>query len=352
MQDREFSECCEVKTGGMGKGAFPLLDTLETTVRKTPIEGASERKRNGRKVAKQLRTLGFENRSRKIDQCCQMIFRRSFSCGHESHTRHGQGERFYRCKDKFCPNCNHVRSVKLAGSLGTALETYASQNGLHASHLVLTYANTDSLPDYSKIRKQARRLFDVSEKASKARKRFWARYGYHGAVLNFEVTVSKDGKFHPHFHVLLFTERPIELIETGEHTGEFQNSVNQELSDMWLQITEDSYIVKGKSFEFSGMFEMVKYLTKGVDMIPDRQLEELVDWSNGKRFISLLGKLYSNPELKQLIEDQDSGEPETCSECGCNEFVDIPMRFDVLIGRYVDDEYWHGETVQRSLRAP
>jgi hypothetical protein len=239
--------------------------------------------------------------------------------------------------------------VKLAGTLGTALESYVSERGLYAYHFVVTLANTESLPDYEKIRKQARRLLDSG---SKMRKAFWDRYGYHGAVLNFEVTVGKDGRFHPHFHILLLTERPIELIETGDHAGEFQNSVNQELSDMWQKITKDSYIVKGKSFEFSQMFEMVKYLTKGVDMMPDEQLSELVDWSNGKRFISLLGKLYSNAELKQLLEDQDSSEPETCPDCGCNEFMDIPMRFDSQKGRYVDDECWQGSRAQSFLRAP
>ena len=226
------------------------------------------------------------------------------------------------------------------------------RDSLYAYHLVLTFANVDSLPDYGNLKRSVKTLFRIDEKSSKARRKFWERYGYHGALVNFEVTVAEDGKFHPHFHVLLLTERPIELIETGEHAGEFQNSVNQELSDMWLKITKDSYIVKGKSFEFSQIFELVKYLTKGVNMIPDAQLSELVEWSKGKRFLSMLGKLYDNPELKQLCEEQESEEPECCPECGCNEFVDIPMRFDVRTGRYVDSEDWYGTHAETYLRSP
>jgi len=349
MQSTKNLQRCEVKRTGPAGQALPLLDTLETTDRKSPIEGASERKRRSRKVAKQLKMIGYEGKARKIEQCASMLYRRSFSCGHESHTRHGQWESFYLCKDKFCPNCNHVRSLKLSRSLGGALERYASEQGLHAYHVVLTFLNTDSLPDYERIRRQARRLFDSG---SRVRKAFWDRYGYHGAVMNFEVTVARDGRFHPHFHVLLFTERPIELIESGEHSGKFQNKVNQELSDMWLSITKDSYILQGQSFEFSHMFEMVKYLTKGVDMIPDEQLSELVEWSSGRRFISLIGKLYKNEQLKQLTEAEDMGDSECCPECGCNEYVDIPMRFDLARGQYVDDEYWTGEIIGIPRRAP
>jgi hypothetical protein len=233
--------------------------------------------------------------------------------------------------------------------LGPALEALAKAKGLHVYHLTLTYLNTDSLPDYKKMCGQVKRLFNSK---SKARKAFWDRYGYFGAVRNFEVTIDQNGRFHPHFHVLLFTERPIELIETGRCAGRWQNSVNQELSDMWLEITKDSPVVLGTAFGFKGMFEMVKYLTKGVPAMPATQLAELVDWSNGKRFIELTGKLHANAELKQLLEEQESDDPECCPECGCNEFVDILMRFDARARRYVDSEDWYGIDAERYLRSP
>lgn len=327
----------------------PLLDTLETSVQKSAVDETARRKRQSLKVAKQLRSIGYEARAMKIEQCSQMIYRRSFSCGHDSYVRHGGAGIFFRCKDKFCPRCNHVRSVTLARGLGRALEAYVHRKGLYAYHLVLTYRNMSELPDYQKIRREVKRLFDSK---AKYRSKFWDRYGYHGALVNFEVTVSEQGEYHPHFHILLLTEKPIELIETGKHAGEFQNRVNQEISDMWLRITKDSFVVKGKSFDFSDMFEMVKYLTKGVDMIPDEQLAELVAWSNGKRFISLIGELHNNDLLKHLSEDQDCEDPEMCPDCGCNEFVDIPLRFDVLTGRYIEDEFWQGVVSEPTLRAP
>ena len=349
MKGTQEIQDCEVQRKGTAGECCSLLDTLETSVFKDRIAGESKRKRQAEKVAMALEMAGYPERARKIRQCSQSLYRRSFSCGHESQTRQGIGWMFFRCKDKLCPNCNHVRSLKLSQRLGPALEVLAKSKGLYVYHLTLTYANTDSLPDYKTMCGQVKRLLNSD---SKARKAIWDRYGYFGAVRNFEVTIGKDGRFHPHFHIILFTERPIELIETGDHAGEFQNSVNQEISDMWQKITKNSYIVKGKSFEFSQMFEMVKYITKGVPAMPATQLAELVDWSDGKRFISLLGELYANAELKQLLEEQESEDPECCPECGCNEFIDIPMRFDIRTGRYVDSEDWYGIDAETPFRSP
>ena len=349
MKYKQEKQVCEVKRQGTSGACSSLLDTLETSVSKDRTAEESKRKREAEKVAIALENAGLHERARNIRQCSQSYFRRSYSCGHESQTRQGTGWLFFRCKDKLCPNCNHVRSLKLSKQLAPALEALASAKGLYVCHLTLTYLNTDYLPSYKTMCGQVKRLLNSK---SKARKAFWDRYGYFGAVRNFEVTIAKDGRFHPHFHILLFTERPIELIETGEHAGNWQNSVNQELSDLWLEITKDSPIVQGKSFGFKGMFEMVKYLTKGVPSMPSTQLSELVEWSNGKRFFELLGGLRANEELKQLLEEQESDDPECCPECGCNEFVDILMRFDARARRYVESEDWYGIDAQTYLRSP
>ena len=322
-----------------------LLDNLETSV-SNDTERFTDRKRDAVAVSKRFKRIGMENRGRKIGQCSDLTITRAFSCGHSSRVRDTGKAMSYRCKDKFCPICNHARSIKLSHRLGNSLEAYTTAHNLHTYHLVLTFKNSNELPDYRRIRKLVKRLFNSD---SKGRKAFWDRYGYHGALLNFEITVDRKGKYHPHFHVLLITERPIPLIEQGEHAGEFQNSVNQEISDLWLKITGDSYIVKGKGFEFSGMFEMVKYMTKGTMKIPDEQLYDLAKWSEGKRFLSLIGKLYSNEELKTLIDQGDeSHDPETCPQCGCSEYVDIPAWYDPMTARYVEFSY----DQERSLSPP
>ena len=305
-----------------------LLDHIETSVDKF-----TERKRKARAMSNRFKSIeGLENKGRKIGQCSQLIIKRAFSCGHNALIRNAGEALAFRCKERLCPICDHARSVKLSNKLGSALKSYVHAHGLHTYHLTLTFKNTEELPDYKKIRTMAKRLFDSK---SKARKAFWSRYGFHGAIMNFETTVKKTGFFHPHFHVLLVTEKPIELIEFGEHEGEFQNSVNQELSDLWYKITKDSFVLKGVSFQFDHMFEMVKYMTKGVSNIPDRQLHDLVKWSEGKRFLSMIGDLYCNEELKGLINsDGEEHDPETCAECGCNEFVDIPMMYNWHMKRY------------------
>ena len=316
--------------------AKPLLDNLETTDRK-PEERFTDRKAHAVAIADRFQRLGLENKGRKIGQCSSMIVKRKFTCGHSSLVRDTGTAHAYRCKDKFCPICSHARSVKLSNNLGHALASYAKIHGLHTYHLVLTFRNSKGLPDYKRIRRQARRLFDLQ---AKGRREFWNTYGFHGALMNFEISVSRDGAFHPHFHILLFTERPIPLIETGKHEGEFQNSVNQQISDLWLKITKDSYIVKGTSFEFGGMFEMVKYVTKGTGEIPDQQLVDLVKWSEGKRFLSLIGELYANDEIKALLEQGEGlHDAETCPICGCNEYADVPAWFDPVTCCYVEERH-------------
>jgi len=313
----------------------PLLDIHVETSDQNRVDRFSDRKRKAQVISQRFTHLGLENKGRKIGQCSDLIVKRKFSCGHSSLIRDTGKAHAFRCKDKFCPICNHVRSVKLSHRFGNALRAYVKAHGLFTYHLVLTFRNSDSLPDYKRIRRQARRLFNSE---SKARKEFWDRYGFHGALMNFEITVDRVGRYHPHFHILLLTERPIPLIETGKHEGEFQNSVNQTISDLWLKITKTSYIVKGSSFEFEGIFEMVKYMTKGIDKIPDGQLYDLAEWSEGKRFLSLIGGLYSNDELRELLEQGEGlHDPETCPICGCNEYADVPAWFDPVTGRYVED---------------
>lgn len=326
-----------------------LLDNIETTVANT-TPCFQDRKRSAVDMSKRFKRIGLENKGRKIGQCSDLVVKRSFSCGHASVVRQTGNALAYRCKQKLCPICDHARSVKLSNRLGNALASYVKQKGLYTYHLVLTFRNSDQLPDYARIRKLARRLFD---RKAKGRRDFWNRYGYHGALMNFETTVDKQGRYHPHFHILLITERPIELIETGEHEGEFQNRVNQEVSDLWHKITGDSYIVKGKAFEFSGMFEMVKYMTKGVKDIPDSQLYDLVKWSEGKRFLSLIGKLYANEELQELIANEgEQHDQETCPECGCNEYVDIPLLYDWKTSQYHECHTEQGCKVETDYSPP
>jgi plasmid rolling circle replication initiator protein Rep len=349
MKGTQEIQDCEVQRKGTGGGDeldSYLLDIIQTSVGNcekqgddSALDSYADRKRLGLKIAKQLEKLGFHERARKIRQCSQMFYERSYSCGHKSIARRGQGKLCYRCGDKLCPICIHVRSVKLAKGLGSALESLSKSKGLYVHHLTLTLANTWTLPDYAALRKMAKRLLDSE---SKARRAVWERYGYYGALMSFEVPPSKriKGMWNPHFHILLFTERPIELIETGEHAGNWQNSVNQELSDLWQKITKDSYIVQGKSFDVSRIFEVVKYFTKVADM-NDEQLAEIVKWSHGKRFLSRLGALHGNDELAELMDAQDTGEPECCPECGCNEYVDVPVVFDPRLCRYVREQDWY-----------
>jgi len=344
-------------------GSYPLLDTLETSVH-SDTTPASERdrgkggfvafearKRKARAFGRRLYRMGFEGYAHKIGQCCAQLNRLDFHCGHSVKSSYRNGEMLFRCKDRFCPVCSHKRSADYALRFAPALKVYGDRHGLYAYHLVLTFVNSETLGDLSAMKRCVKNLFRS--------KRFKA-VGYHGSLVSFETKVGRDGLWHNHFHVLLFTEQPLPLIETGKHKGEWQNSFNQEVSDLWRKITGGSYIVKGKAFEWDDMPELVKYVTKDTDELRDERLMDLIEWSKGRRFISLNGKLYNNPELKSLFDDIEAGRDERVERCpycdaeGSDRYDIVELRWSHKHERYVVEQICtqHGEVVEMSFSPP
>lgn len=172
---------------------------------------------------------------------------------------------------------------------------------------------------------------------------FWREYGLVGSVGALEVKIGEgSGKWHVHFHLVAFTERPVPLIQSGEHAGKWEVSVNQELSAAWLKASEGrGFIVRGVGFD--GHYqELLKYIGKGIEEMSDRRLEEFCRWSRGRRFLFVTGQLYANPELKALIEEERAqredaieAKPECCPECGCADFERVDFVFNPKLSEYV-----------------
>jgi hypothetical protein len=150
------------------------------------------------------------------------------------------------------------------------LKALQETNGLFASFVTLTLTNTETLPDFKQLTSWKKKLLKSS---------FWKRYGLFGSIGTLEVKLGeRSGLFHVHFHLVIFTERPIPAIQTGEHKGKWQVEVNQELSEAWSEANEArGYIVRGVSFD--GHYqELLKYISKGIDEMSDEQLEEFCRW--------------------------------------------------------------------------
>ena len=343
MKGTQEIQDCEVQRKGTAGECCSLLDIVETSEQVDVWEGRTKRKRQAQKVAKQLRNAGFSMRADNILKCCSRYMRRKYSCSHVGPVLRMD----WRCKDRLCPECQHVRSVKLAQRYGPALRGYVERNGLHAHHVVLTFAHVEGLPDWKRLKGCVKKLFSPK---TVALREFWDRYGNAGVMENFEMHLAEDGMYHAHFHCVLLTERPVELIETGKHAGKWQNSVNQELSDAWREITKDSFVVYTSEINLDRIFEVVKYCFKGLTDMNNSDVEHLVEWLSGKRFTHLLGPLYNNPEFKALLADADAvaeaeaEAEECCTECGCNEWRDVLYEWHPILQMYVECEERYDES--------
>lgn len=111
-----------------------------------------------------------------------------------------------------CPVCAAKISERRREELKRAIEE-AKRQGLHVSMLTLTaphYKSDDLAGLLDKMTSAQTKLWK-----DKAGKRLIETYGIVGRIRAFEVTYGENG-FHPHFHILLFTERFFEPSSMSE----------------------------------------------------------------------------------------------------------------------------------------
>jgi len=305
-----------LRFGGVSE-AEALLDTCKQVKSEPEKSGETdselqkweERRKKAVKVASAFRRVGLERRGMKMDSCGRGYHRAVCrSCGKAQNVTEA-----YHCGDRLCPVCASRRSARMSGRWDRAIKAFQAENPSHAYFLTVTFADSEELKPFANYTNPRRMLL---------RHPWWRQYGLIGSVSAFETKLGKgSGRWHSHFHMVLFTRYPVPLIETGEHAGEFQNTVNQEISDLWRELTGgESYIVKGVQFD-GNTKELVKYMSKSPDRLPDEKLLELATWSKGKRFLSTSGKCYNNPVMREAMTD---GEEEyglrPCPTCGGTEF--------------------------------
>lgn len=173
------------------------------------------------------------------------------------------------------------------------------------------------------------------------RSSFFKKYGLDGWLRGRETIIGRgSGKFHVHDHAVMLFREPIPLIKYGDHAGEAQNAVNQELSDAWRKATGgDSFIVKIKAFD-GNYHELIKYITKSTADMTDAQLAEFVTWQKNQPFLFRGGSLRNNPELKAAIKaSEDLSKEEDlqkveCPTCGCTETVTVVSNWSYETSTY------------------
>jgi hypothetical protein len=271
----------------------PLLDNGVQVARISDRIRKLEQKRHlNRAVAGKIAQVNKRVAGR-IASCSTVVERYDFDDDSDLfHSRH-------YCASRFCAVCAGRRSRRMVGKYAPIVRRFSK--GLYGSHVVLTLANSDTLPERALISRSVRNLF---------RRRFWKQFGgVAGGFYSVETTISSKGQFHLHVHALVFTRLAI----PSYRSGKWEIEVNQELSDEWLKVTKGGgYIVRGQTFD-GRIFEMLKYMVKQSEVLKmdDKQLNEFLEWCNGTRVVSAFGGLYGLlPEIELDDETTDmEGEP-------------------------------------------
>lgn len=306
---------------------FQILDTYDHTANASKaaspeIEAETLKKREkrikqGQRIAARMRQ--FDERRGQRMAICSTDFTRQ-RCGDCGDTRWRNNTN--RCDNKLCPSCARTRARDLVKKYGAVFPEFTV--GKYVYMLTLTYVNSERLPDRKRLSKDFRNLM---------RRKFWDRYGgIQGSCYAIEAPYkSVTRQFNVHLHCLIWTLEPIPCYRDKKGDTVWQiKGVNQSVSDMWREITGDSYIVQGQAFD--GHYEeIMKYVTKvdELDSMPDEQFKELTEWLKGaKTFVTFGGLRGLKPTIPPEPE-RKRGEP---CKCGCTRFEETRIKWDHRIG--------------------
>lgn len=184
-----------------------------------------------------------------------------------------------KCRHRFCPACQAERGSIIRRNIEFLAKT--AKNSLKL--LTLTLAHTSGL-----LRPQVDRLTRAFREMR--RLKFWKDHVL-AAVWVMEVKIGRDGRWHPHLHVIL--DSPYIPHAT--------------ICAAWLACTQDSYIVDIRPISANkGAAYISKYVTKPIDasvwQCPDK-LEEFILAIKGKRTCAALGTWRKLP-LAERQEDE------------------------------------------------
>jgi plasmid rolling circle replication initiator protein Rep len=150
------------------------------------------------------------------------------------------------CNFRLCPHCAAKRSNRINRKYAPMAAAFLKTGRFAPVHLVLTQTHKigETLADGRK------RLNAAFKKLQK--RRFWLNH-FGGGLSVFEFTITEDGSYHCHLHILAFRRRFFDIAL---------------LRSEWLKLTGDSFVLRlDKIDDLSrGLREVVKYISKPLDI--------------------------------------------------------------------------------------
>ena len=222
-------------------------------------------------------------------------------------TKHFAG--FRRCKNRFCVNCNYVRSLAWVARLIPFMKEWINQ-GNYIQMLVLTIKDGEDLKERVKFLETSWRTLYHDNKNMRDK---WKRE-FAGGLRSLEIVVGKNSnKWHPHMHLLLLKDH--------------YNKDYEWIKSNWKSITNNNGSIYIKSIQndnlLKGVVECVKYIMKPERKIfnDDKRFLEMWETVKGKRQINTWGCLrgIKTKVIEDDIENIEVKKLEAfiCSQCGC-----------------------------------
>lgn len=217
------------------------------------------------------------------------------------------------CRVRLCPVCQWRRSAFWRARLFQKLPFLLSEHkGLEFIFLTLTVQNCE-IEDLSGTLNVMNNAFAKLRK----RKDFEVIKGF---IRSTEVTKSKDGKAHPHFHCILAVNRNYFKNKTGYISHEKWCELWQDCLKVSYQPVVDVRKIrkKGEGIETKAIVETLKYTTKIEDLIDDKNwFLTLSDQLYKKRFLAtggifrnMLSEDVSETEMLLLSEEEQQEQEE------------------------------------------
>jgi hypothetical protein len=237
-------------------------------------------------------------------------------CAHHKHSRIFSVR---YCGHRLCPACSKRRSIKDIKHIGGGLSKYSKDNNLFPYLLTLTLKNTPKLPD-PKLLAQFRKYF--------FRLSYLKTIGYVGAYWALETKRgSGSGLWHVHFHIIFFTNAPLPTYFDQSGVEKVDLSIATKITDCWTTATGGLGRVTDFRHFDGNYAEVLKYVSKGLADLPDKEFSELITWMKGVRFKGFVGSLYRNKELRLAMDAADDIDSEedlekiVCPICGCTKTI-------------------------------
>lgn len=310
-QDNAKIKWTEKKTKNLqiARKLFKLSQLCEDNAEKMQREGA-----DGEAYLERLRAEEYKKRSYRMKECSRFI---TLSICPDCNRSIASSATL--CRDRVCPTCAWRLSAKQSTEMLQTLSYINDIEDYNALFLTLTVQNCETS-----------QLAPTLEMMSEAWHRMMCKKGnkeiIKGTARSVEITYnSKTKTFHPHFHIILMTEKDGKSVAelSAYFNKEWQKAtrvIYQPITDL-RKIENHSLLETGReSAEIykKAILETFKYTIKDDSLadMPISTFRHYIDGIRGKRLVAYTGII---KEARQNLEFTEELEDETttraCPDC-------------------------------------